>query len=149
MSRIIERWAKPLLQFVHYAPQRWHSLVNKTFILNDFILSHNLDFLFITVEDPSPYSELGSANYCFYNSPRLSGRGGGLAIITKDTLRHQCLMLPSTIFSSFEAQLLQLVWPEPIVLTLIYRPPHLTKGFVEEFSEFVGDLITKYDRILL
>lgn len=40
-----------------------HSLVNKTFILNDFLSSQSLDFLFITetlvkVGDLSPYSKL-------------------------------------------------------------------------------------------
>lgn len=56
-----------------------HSLINKIFILNDFISSYSLDFLFITetwvkVGDLSPYSELVPTDYCFYNSPRPLGR---------------------------------------------------------------------------
>lgn len=131
-----------------------HSLVNKTFILNDFLSSHSLDFLFITetwvkVGDLSPFSELVPTDYCFYNSPRPVGRGGGLAIITKKNFSSRCRMLPSTKFTSFEVQLLLLDWSEPIVLALIYRPPHLTKGFIAEFTELIGDLITNYDRIIL
>lgn len=127
-----------------------HSLVNKTFILNDFISSHSLDFLFITetwvkVGDLSPYSELVPTDYCFYNSPHPVGRGGELAIITKKNFSFRCQTLPSTTFMSFEVQLLLLDWSDPIVLALIYRPLHLIKGFIAEFTEFIGDLITNYD----
>lgn len=122
------------------------SLVNKTFILHDFITSNNLDFMFITetwmkVGDLSPYSELVPNDYCFYNSPRPVGRGGGLAVIAKESFGACCQMLPSINPTSFEVQLLILDWTQPIVLVLIYRPPHLTKDFMEEFTELVGDLI--------
>ncbi len=63
-----------------------HSVVNKTFLLNYFYSSHNLDFLFITeswikVGDLTPFSDLIPADCTFFNSPRLSGRGGGIVTI--------------------------------------------------------------------
>ncbi|MGL4932751.1 MAG: endonuclease/exonuclease/phosphatase family protein, partial [Aeromonas sp.] len=131
-----------------------HSLVNKTYILNDFMSAHNLDFLFITETwvkkgDLSPYSELVPADYCFYDAPRSTGRGGGLAIITRKIFKPRCCLLSYVTYTSFESQLLLLDWSEPIVLALIYRPPHLVKDFIVEFSEFIGDLVTKHDRFLL
>ncbi len=62
------------------------SLVNKTFLLNYFFTTHALDFMFITetwikVGDLSPFSDLVPAGCTFFNLPRSSGRGGGLAVI--------------------------------------------------------------------
>ncbi len=99
--------------------------------------------------DLSPYSERVSADYCFYDAPRPIGRGGGLAIITRKTFKLHCRLLSSASYTSFESQLLLFYWSEPIVLALIYRPPHLKNGFIAEFSEFIGDLVTKHDRFLL
>lgn len=74
------------------------SVVNKTFILNDFIMSHELDFLFLSetwlkVGDSSPLSELLPEGYVCFNSPRLSGRGGGLMTIYKKLLNASCSRL--------------------------------------------------------
>lgn len=82
------------------------SLVNKTFVLKEFITDHDLDFLFITetwmkVGDLSPFSELVPADYYYYNGPRPAGRGGGLAIIVKESFRPQCRLLYTSTFSSF------------------------------------------------
>ncbi len=35
------------------------------------------------------------------------------------------------------------------MLALVYRPPHLVKDFINEFTAFMGDCITKYNNILL
>ncbi|XP_067283633.1 uncharacterized protein [Pseudorasbora parva] len=146
LRNIIETTSPPKMAMINAC-----SIVNKTFILCDFISIHKLDFLFITetwtkLGDLSPFTELVPADYSFYNSPRPSGRGGGLAVIMKKTIRPRCRLLPTTVFNSFEVQLLQLDWSGPVAIATIYRPPHLTKDFL---NEFVGDLITKFDRILL
>ncbi len=67
------------------------SVVNKTFILHDFLLFHNLDILFITetwltAGDLSPISEIVSSDYCYFSSPRTLGRGGGTAVVFKKHL---------------------------------------------------------------
>ncbi len=72
-----------------------------------------------------------------------------MAIITRKTFKLHCRLLSSASYTSFESQLLLLDWSEPIVLALIYWPPHLVNGFIAEFSEFIGDLVTKHDRFLL
>ncbi|XP_039866220.1 uncharacterized protein LOC120720561 [Simochromis diagramma] len=57
------------------------SLSNKTFILNDLILSSGLDFLFLTETwlrpgELFPFLELLPPDYAFISSPRTTGRGG-------------------------------------------------------------------------
>lgn len=62
------------------------SLVNKTFLLNDFYSSHNLYFMFITeswikVGDLTPFADLIPTDCTFSNSPRPSRGGGGIVTI--------------------------------------------------------------------
>ncbi len=62
------------------------SLTNKTFILNDFYTSNNLDFLFIVetwmnAVDSTPIVEVTPTMCDFFSSPRGSGQGGGLTIL--------------------------------------------------------------------
>uniref|UniRef100_A0A8C2BTF1 Reverse transcriptase domain-containing protein n=1 Tax=Cyprinus carpio TaxID=7962 RepID=A0A8C2BTF1_CYPCA len=130
------------------------SLVNKTFLLNDFYLAHNLDFMFIMeswikVGDLTPFSDLIPDDCTFFNSPRPSGRGGGIATILKNSLSARCRLVPGTAFSSFEAQFLHLNWNGPGCLVVIYRPPHCTKDFIQHFTELIGNIATNYDRFLL
>lgn len=130
------------------------SVVNKTFLLNDFYSSHNLDFMFITeswikVGDLTPLSELVPANCTFFNSPRPNGRGGGILTILNNSLSSRCRMVPATAFPSFETQLLHLDWNGPTCIGVIYRPPLFTKDFILQFTEFIGNIATNYDRFLL
>ncbi len=103
----------------------------------------------IKVGDLSPFSDLVPAGCTFFNLPRSSGRGGGLAVILKKSLSIHCRSVPSAVYSSFEVQLLRLEWNDPVLLALVYRPPHLVKDFINEFTAFMGDCITKYNNILL
>lgn len=62
------------------------SLANKSFLCQDFILSKNKDFLFISESwlspgQSAPLTEAGPPNYSSFNQPRLSGRGGRVAVI--------------------------------------------------------------------
>lgn len=87
------------------------SLSNKTFILNDFFISHALDVLFVTETwlkngDQSSLSELSPSDCSFYNTPRPSGHGGGLATIFRNSFK--CRLMPIDASSSFEAQLLKI-----------------------------------------
>ncbi len=128
------------------------SLVNKTFILNDFFTSQALDFLCVTETwskpgELFPFSELVPYGCNFLNSPRMSGRGGGLATVFKDTFH--CRSLSTGPYNSFEVQLLQLVLVNPITIALIYRPPHHNKDFLSELAALMGDLVTRHEKVLL
>lgn len=82
------------------------SLANKSFLCQDFILKNSIDFLFITESWLSPgYSvpltEAYSPNYSCFNQPRLSGHGGGVAIIFNSNYKCSPVSLKSS--SSFES----------------------------------------------
>ena len=64
------------------------SLVNKTFMLNNFFSSRELDFLFlcetwVSAGDNTPFSELLPPDCNFFNSARATGRGGAVTSVYK------------------------------------------------------------------
>lgn len=99
--------APPLLKDltpVRFSLVNARSLANKTFILNDFFTSKDLDMLcvmetWIGVGESSVFSEVVPLNCTYFNSPRLTGRGGGVAAIFKE---HLNCCLPAYSYSSFE-----------------------------------------------
>ncbi len=81
------------------------SLANKTFILRDFFTHNNLDILFMTETwikdcDLSPFNELVPADCSFFNTPRTSGRGGGIATVLKEIFKGR--IIASEAYNSFE-----------------------------------------------
>lgn len=67
--------------------------------LNDFITNNKLDFLFLSetwlkVGDLTPLVDLLPLGYSYFNSPRLTGRGGGLMSIFKNDIECQIKHLP-------------------------------------------------------
>ncbi len=128
------------------------SVGNKTFMLNDFIMNNKLDFLFLLetwlkVGDLTPMAELLPRGYSYYNSPRLTGRGGGLMSIFKDEIG--CRTISTELYNSFELQTFQIMFTNPVLVALVYRPPKPNKDFVNEFSDFVSRLITQFDCFLI
>ncbi|XP_032366676.1 LOW QUALITY PROTEIN: uncharacterized protein LOC116685831 [Etheostoma spectabile] len=124
---------------VHTALINVRSLTNKTFILNDFFTTHDLDFLLLTETwlkpgENSAFSELLPPGCSFVSTPRAAGRGGGLAAIFKDSFR--CRTITANNFSSFELQLFVINLTCPVLCALVYRPPRSNKDFLQEFSEF-------------
>ncbi len=87
-------------------------------------------------------------NYCSYiNTPRLTGRGGGLLTIFNKNLNIGAL--PSDVYNSFELQLFRMNSANPLAVALIYRPPKSNKNFMDEFADFLGTIVPKHDRLLL
>ena len=81
------------------------SLGNKTFILNDFFKTQKLDLLCLTetwlrAGELSPFAELLTLDCSYINSPRTTGRGGGLASVFKNCFK--CKQLLEAQYSSFE-----------------------------------------------
>ncbi len=127
------------------------SLVNKTFILNDFT-AQTLDCLCVTETwikpgESCPLVEPLPQGCSFLNTPCLCGRDGGLVTVFKNTF--PCGSLSTAQYSSFEVQLFQILLANPVTIALVYRPPKQDMEFLNEFTAFVGDLVTAYDKILL
>lgn len=129
------------------------SLANKTFILKDFFTSRELDFLCVTetwlsVGESSAFSDLLPQDCCCFNSPRTSGRGGGIATVYKNVYKCKQL-LPSSKFSSFELSLFELGRSHTVLCEVVYRPPRYNKVFVNYFWVFLAEIMPKYDRVLI
>ncbi|XP_034562467.1 uncharacterized protein LOC117829052, partial [Notolabrus celidotus] len=128
------------------------SLANKTFILRDFFSSCALDFLCVTetwigAGDCSALVELLPAGCSYFSSPRKSGRGGGTAAVYKHVFKcKQYVDSPS--FASFEVTMFEVGRSDPVLCAVIYRPPKYNKDFVSDFSQFLAELMPKYDRAL-
>lgn len=128
------------------------SVVNKTFILQDFFTSHDLDILFVTetwinVGESTAFTELLPPDCLFINSPRTTGRGGGIATVFKNRL--YCKLLSPISFSSFELSLFELGRHDPVLCAVIFWLPKYNSNFVKDFSEFLAGIMTNYDRILV
>ena len=130
------------------------SLANKTHILRDFFTSQGLDFLCVTetwlgTGDSACLTELSPPDCCYFNSPRASGRkGGGIAVVFKNDFKCRQISLQSS-FTSFELCLFELSRSHVVLCAVIYRPPKYNKNFISDFSEFLAEILPKYDRVLI
>ncbi|XP_039904293.1 uncharacterized protein LOC120744180 [Simochromis diagramma] len=128
------------------------SLVNKTFVSNDFFSTTSLDALFLTETwirpgESLPFSELLPPDCVFFSSPRLTGRGGGLASVFN--CKYKVRQLPCSSYISYEAQLLEMTASRTSLIVLVYRPPKYNKTFIHEFADLLGSVIFKYDCVLI
>ena len=115
------------------------SLSNTTFILNDFIFSAELDFMFLTESwlqpgDHCKLIELCPPDFDCISQPRVFGRGGGLVTVYKK--QHKCTQIPWNVFSSFEVLLLKLGGPNPVIFSTFYRPPNKLAHFYQNSLNF-------------
>ncbi|CAJ1081981.1 LOW QUALITY PROTEIN: uncharacterized protein LOC116399339 [Xyrichtys novacula] len=85
--------------------------------------------------------------YSYLHQPRLTGRGGGVAVIYKQTLK--TTPAPTLSLHSFENISVKLPGPTPLVIVTIYRPPKPHPSFLSDFSEFVTHLNTISSSVLL
>lgn len=97
------------------------SISNKSFLLNDFISNKDVDILCITetwlsAGDSDCLLEVSSTDFNFLSTPRLSGRGGGVAAIFKNM---KCRSLAVQDYSSFELQLVKIDSCFAIICALI------------------------------
>ncbi len=142
---------KDALQF-SMALTNARSLVNKTFIINDLFVSRGLNMLcvpetWLSEGDFSPLSELLPNDCSYINSPRSRCRGGGLLTIFKNSLRISSL--PPRDYESFELQTLFLDSEVPLAVVLVSRPPKYNRDYVNDFADLLGDIVLKFDKILL
>lgn len=84
---------------------------------------------------------------CSYiGTPRLSGRGGGLAVVYKNT--YSCQLVTTDTFLTFELQMTKVGNLKPLYCVLIYRPPGPAGHFLAEFTDFLTSII-KLDSVLI
>ena len=111
-----------------------------------------MDLLLLTEtwQQPADYYSLNQATpptYSFIANPRLSGRGGGLAIIHKQSLSVTKLELHLPPITSFEYLAVSL--PNSITALLLYRPPKPHPSFLSDLSELLTIASSLSSRLLL
>ena len=127
------------------------SLTPKTFLINDFITSHNLSCLFLTetwLTDNAATAliEASPANFSFSESHRAVKRGGGTASIVQDCFSRINILFDD--FTTFEYHAILLKCKPKILAVTVYRPEH-DASFLDEFTEFLSLLHTQHDQIIL
>lgn len=127
------------------------SINNKSFIIHDFIIDNNIDFFLATETWLIPGVSCGlnealPTNYSSFNARRLTGRGGGLAVIYKSCFK--CQLLTFGDFNSFEILSFNFIGSLSVLFILMYRPPK-SSNFITEFSELLSIVIPKFDNILI
>ena len=129
------------------------SLAGKTFLINDFITEHNLDFMFLTEtwldqnNSTAVLVESTPPNYSFISEARVNRRGGGVAVLFKNSFQFKKLSFSN--FSTFEYVALQLKSSRRAILVNVYRPPKYCVDFSDDFNELLSIVYTEYDCIII
>ncbi|KAJ8364273.1 hypothetical protein SKAU_G00131040 [Synaphobranchus kaupii] len=137
---------------ISFALLNTRSLTNKSPVISELILDNNIDFLLLTEtwQQPSDYYALNQAtptNYSYIAKPRSSGRGGGIAVLHKQSLSVTELDLNLPPMLTFEYLALSL--PNSITVILLYRPPKTHPSFLSELSQLLTIASSLSNRLLL
>ena len=132
------------------------SLNSKSSLIYDYITDHNLDMMglcetWLTPNDVQPLIAASPPDFVFAQTARTTKKGGGVALIhnSKYPLTHKS----NINFSSFELLLMSSSLPSqnalPFYIAILYRPPGAYTLFLEEFSHFLSDVITRADHLAI
>ena len=125
------------------------SLVNKSLLVNDIIMSHDLDFLLLSetwLTEGSCGTILNEAtpsNFSFVSKCRTGKKGGGVAAIFKDVFN--CKEMSFGDFNSFEYVSFILKGDPKVLFLIIYRPPRYSGQFFDDFTELLSVICTDYN----
>ena len=136
------------------------SLSTKALLINDLILQHDLDMIGLceTWLKPNvflPLNEASPPNFTYAHVARATKQGGGVALVYKSLFNLSSTL--DTKFNSFESLVLKSsplttncrVRGSRLHLVVLYRPPGPYSQFLEEFGEFLSDIITHSDEIVI
>ena len=128
------------------------SLSKKTFIVNDIITSYKLNCIFLTETwlDASGNYELLEASpsdFSFSHCFRSIQKGCGVAALFSNVL--PCKDVSFGTYSTFEYLAIAMKPPNTCLMVTIYHPPQNRVGFISEFGEFLSNIVTNYDCILI
>ena len=117
------------------------SITNKSFVLNDYVVSRELDFMLVSESwqkagEFASLNELCPPGYSYSCAPRRTGRGGGLAAFHRDCFSTN--MVSTGSFPTFEVLITKVGRSNPFYCILIYRPPGKNSSFLSD----LGDLLT-------
>lgn len=128
------------------------SVNNKSLILSDIIIEKGLDLVCLTEtwhnqSDGLLFNDLTPTGYGLFDSPRSSGRGGGIIVLFKQDITFRPVVIPH--FKSFECLALSISAPSSIVIATVYRPPKPNAAFLSEFADLLSMLCLKFEETLI
>lgn len=128
------------LSDLHFGLYNIRSLSGKGHFLQDLIKERKYDFFSLTEtwQQPNDFSQLNEATppgFVYSCQPRVTGRGGGLAIIYRESWKVSPVSVP--LYQSFESLVIKLNGPSPIIVATVYRPPKPNSEFINEFYAFL------------
>jgi exonuclease III len=128
------------------------SLTDKASLLNDIIIDTDLDMLFLTEtwQVPNDYLSLNlltPPGYIFFSQPRLHRRGGGLAVVCRETIKISKIELHDV--TTFEYLALKMTGQTSLVVILIYRPPKSPSDFFSDISEILTLVCACHSSVIL
>ena len=138
------------------------SVCNKALAIADFILSEKIDICAIKETwlsnntSPALLNELIPNGFKLFQSPRTNGKGGGVAIISRDYIKIQEPVFQDTKFANFESlNCIASFERKNLFIGAIYRPPPSrsnglrTSTFFQEWQDYLEQLILLKHEILL
>ena len=129
------------------------SLAGKSFLIHDFIIKHNLTFMFLTEtwldQDNSAAVHIESSppNFSFISETRMHKKGGGVSILFNELLK--CKQMFYGSFTSFEYVALQVNSSSRAIFLNIYRPPKYCTYFFDDLVELLSLICTDFDCVLI
>jgi len=119
---------KHAISKIRLAQLNVRSMNKKAALLYDTILDGKLDFICLSeTYQQNDFYNLNLAlppGFTYIDKPRLTSKGGGLAILYKSELSNSLVTTPE--MSSFECLVVKINSP---VLIIIYRPPKVNSVF--------------------
>ena len=136
---------------------------NKALELADTITDEKSDIVFLSetwlknVGDEPKLTELTPIGFLLKNVPRLTGRGGGLAILYREGLRRKLHIHPDcSSFSTFDMCEVRLHYHRrTVTFVFLYRPPPSKRNkltattFVSEFQDLLDRYNSTKDLIII
>lgn len=128
------------------------SLTNKASLIHDYIAEHNLDFMCLTEtwHKKDVFSSLNEASppgYTYLEKARVTGRGGGLAVIHHANIHLSPMPLPE--LTSFECLAFTCTKPSSLTTILIYRPPKPHPRFIPELTDLLMSVCTTSNNVVI
>jgi exonuclease III len=132
------------------------SICNKSRIIQDFIIDHDIDILAVTETwlrgdeyDHYPVRDVCPVGYSLYHTPRLDMRGGGVGVVMKNTFN--VTNHTNGTYQFFEhIELLFKLSTAPVRLVVLYRPPGVNiSTFLDEFANYLEYISTSPGYLLL
>jgi len=131
------------------------SICNKCLLLNEFVVENEIEILCLTEtwlksnnsNDQLIINELTPTGFLFHHVPRNNGRGGGVGILYKKSLKLKKISVKR--FKSFEVMGMSIQsTPACISIFVIYKPPPSTRNkfsnkmFFDEFQVFLEQFLS-------